>query len=108
MKIEWSKFRFISRKDCWYIEGTNCICQFDYGEPKLDSLVEQNCGMFSGLTNEIYKGYIGNLPREDEESCAFDEFDIYLNGELVNKLTYSDLIKRLKSIDRDLQINNLL
>jgi len=95
-KIDWSKFKFISRKDEWYVEGTEATCLFDYGEPRLDDIVEDNVGMFDGYTNEIYSGYTGELPRPDEEGCPFDEFDIYLNNKLINDITYGELIKLLK------------
>jgi hypothetical protein len=95
LKIDWSKFKFISKKDEWYVEGTEVICLFDYGEPKLTNIVEDNVGMFDGYTNETYNGYIGELHRPDEEGCSFDEFDIYLNDELVNQLTYQELYKKL-------------
>lgn len=35
------------------------------------------CGLFDGLTMETYQGYSGELPREDGETCPFDEFFIY-------------------------------
>lgn len=94
-EIDWSKFKFIARPDTWYVEGTTADCEFDYGEPKETDVVEDNCGMFNGFTNETYKGYDGELPREDGEACLFDEFDIYLDGEIVNNITYKELRERL-------------
>lgn len=95
-KIDWTKFKFISRKDEWYVEGTEAKCLFDYGEPNLNDIVEDNVGMFDGYTNEKFNGYTGELPRPDEEGCPFYEFDIYLNDELVNQLTYDELYKKLR------------
>ena len=94
--INWSKIKFISRPDEWFVEGTICECQFDYGEPKEIDIIENNCGMFRGMTNETFKGYVGELPRHDEEGCPFDEFDIYLGDEKINELTYKELREKLK------------
>jgi len=94
--INWSKIKFISRPDEWFVEGTICECQFDYGEPKEIDIIENNCGMFHGMTNETFKGYVGELPRHDEEGCPFDEFDIYLGDEKINELTYKELREKLK------------
>lgn len=96
-KIDWSKFKFVSRKDEWYVEGTEAICLFDYGGAELTDIVEDNGGLFDGYTNEIYKGFVGELPRPDEEGCTFDEFDIYFNDELVNQLTYEQLLIKIKT-----------
>lgn len=96
-KIDWSKFKFISRKDQWFLEGTECKLIVDYGITDKSSIVESNGGLFSGLTNEGHNGYTGVLPREDEEGCPFNEFDIYIGDALVNKLTYGELYSKLRS-----------
>jgi len=93
IKIDWSKLKFISREDQWYVEGTEANCKFDYGEPRLNDIVENNVGIFQGMTMEKYTGFDGELPRPDEEGCPFEEFDIYLGEEVVNLLTYRELIK---------------
>ena len=96
MEIDWSKIKFISRPDEWFVEGEICKCEFDYGEPNETDVVENNCGLFHGLTNETYKDYNGCLPREDGETCRFEEFDIYFGDEKINNWTYKELIEKLK------------
>jgi len=91
-KIDWSKFKFIARPDTWYVEGSTATCEFDYGEPRITDIVENNCGMFRGYTNEIYEGFEGELPRPDEEGCQFEEFDIFYDDILVNPISYHSLI----------------
>lgn len=108
--IDWSRIKFFARKDTWFVDYSECVCKFDYGNSQhlLDDVVDNNSGMFFGKTNETFKGYDGELPREDEEGCAFDEFDIYFEGELINKITYRELLNRMKSSDRDSKIKNVL
>lgn len=101
--IDWKLIKFISRQDEWFVEGTEAKCLFDYGEPKSTDIVENNCGMFDGYTNETYKGFVGELPRPDEESCPFDEFDIYLEDELINQITYAELYKRIFTIQNKIK-----
>lgn len=95
--IDWSKFKFISREDCWYVEGTKCDCEFSFGQPKSDSIVEDNCGLFDGYTNETYEGYKGELPRHDGETCDFSEFDIYYDDKIVNNITYKELMNIIEN-----------
>jgi len=98
VEIDWSKIKFISRQDEWFVEGSECKYECDYGQPKETDKVENNCGIFHGMTNETFNGYTGELPREDEEGCPFEEFDIYLGDEKINDWTYKELKERLKNI----------
>jgi hypothetical protein len=96
-------FRFVARKETWFV-----------GEVALDSdctdwhdsmVMENGWGFFSGMTYETYTGYNGELPRQDEESCSFEEFDIYYKGMLIEEFTtYGEL----KSIVRDSRIDDIL
>jgi hypothetical protein len=66
---------FVARPDSWYKEGTICelICE-----------ITEDSGLFSGIkvVKDDDHDYI-NMGREigheflDEESCTYDEFDIY-------------------------------
>ena len=96
MEIDWSKIKFISRPDEWFIEGAVCECEFDYGEPEETDIIEDNCGLFHGMTNETFTTYTGELPRYDGETCPFNEFDIYLGDEKINNWTYKVLLEKLK------------
>jgi hypothetical protein len=104
MKIDFtSGFSFIAKKETWFV-----------GEATLDSdctnwydsmVLENGWGFFQGWTYESYNGYNGELPRQDEESCSFDEFDIYYNGRLIDEFTtYGDL----KAIVRESRIDDIL
>jgi len=96
MSIDWSKIKFVARKDTWFVENSEPKCLFHYLQPALTDKVENNGGLFEGMTNETYDDYKGELPRMDEEGCPFDEFDIYLNNELINNITYQELIDKMK------------
>jgi len=95
-KIDWSKLKFIARPDTWYVEGTEAKCEFDYGEPRMNEIVESNVGMFQGYTMEVYKGFNEELPRPDEEGCLFNEFEIWLDAIVVNHMTYRHLLGLMK------------
>jgi len=73
------KCKFISKPDMWFIEGTQCNIEDDviFPEYKQDDKFNAVYGLFNGLTMETYNGYTGELPREDGETCPFDEFFIY-------------------------------
>ncbi len=96
--INWTKFKFIARKDEWFVEGTEAklIAPY-YTEHKNDDIIEENGGLFEGHTNETYEGYTGELPRLDEEGCPFNEFDIYYGDDIINDWTYEQLINKMKS-----------
>lgn len=94
MQIDWNKIKFVSKADEWFIEGTICKCEYDFGSPKETDKIIDNWGLFYGLTNETYSGYIGELPREDGETCSFEEFNIYLGEEQINDWTYAELIAK--------------
>jgi hypothetical protein len=93
------KCKFISKPDEWFVEGTECTIEDNviYPEYKQDDKFNEVCGLFSGLTYEIYEGYTGELPREDGETCPFSEFFIYDEfGNDITELTleeYKVLIK---------------
>lgn len=104
MKIDFKRnFKFVAKKNTWFV-----------GEATLDSdctnwydsmVLENGWGFFQGWTYESYNGYNGELPRQDEESCSFDEFDIYYNGRLIDEFTtYGDL----KAIVRESRIDDIL
>jgi len=81
------KCKFISKPDEWFVEGTECtiLDNVIYPEYKQGDKFNEVCGLFGGLTMETYQGYTGELPREDGETCPFDEFFIY--DEFGNNIT---------------------
>jgi hypothetical protein len=91
-KIDWSKIKFISKPDEYYVEGKEVKLENAYGDNKQNRHVEDNYGFFVGLTNASYNGYVGELPRTDGDTASFDEFDIYYKDKLVNKITYKQLL----------------
>jgi hypothetical protein len=103
LDIIW-KCKFISKPDMWFVEGTQCNIQQDliYPEYKQGDKFNAICGLFSGLTMETYKGYSGELPREDGETCPFDEFFIYDEfGNDITELT-------LEEYERDIRDSKLI
>ena len=91
--------KFVSRPDCWYVEGSVAICDGGWFNSDNEKYIEQMCGSFGGWTNETYHGYNGELPRYDGEICPFDEFDIYFNDTMVNELTTEE-VRRLIKLDK--------
>ena len=74
------KCKFISKQDEWFVP------EYENGD-KFNSV----CGLFNGLTMETYHGYTGELPREDGETCPFDEFFIYDEfGNEISELTIEE------------------
>jgi hypothetical protein len=101
MKLDFTSndFDFMSNHGEYYIEGkTKCAC--DYTEWTDSKKIGDGWGMFEGLTMVTYKGYDGELPRMDEDTCSFSEFSIYYRGELINEFYYSDLVAKIKSEKR--------
>jgi len=87
-----STCKFIAKPDTWYVEGTECkvVCFYiDFNSA--DKAFSDNAAIMQGYTNEIYKGFKGDLPRPDEEGCSLDEFFIYdKDGREISELTLSE------------------
>ena len=97
--------KFIAKEDVWFIEGTECknVDKCNYSKYTKDSLFNEGFSLFNGITNNSYKGYSGELPRKDSESCCFTEFYIYdeFNNE-ISELTldqYKQLLRTKKLIE---------
>jgi hypothetical protein len=100
-----SKCKFIALEDTWYVEGS--VAELD-GLPfdiYTSDMVKfnDNYGLFCGWTNETYEGYVGELPREDGETCTFDEFKIIdEHGNDISEMSlkeYKLLLRKLKIKD---------
>jgi hypothetical protein len=103
-----SDFKFISKKDEWFIEGSEVTCEGDFTDWNYDKLIEDGWGMFRGLTNEIYKGYDGPLPRLDGDTSSFSEFEIYWKETRIDGMTFDQLKELILSEERDQKINSLM
>lgn len=96
-------FRFAAKKNTWFVG--DATLDSDCTEWKDSMVLEKGWGFFNGWTYESYNGYNGDLPRQDEESCSFDEFDIYYHGKLIKDFTtYGEL----KAIIRESRIDDIL
>lgn len=87
------KCKFISKKDAWFIEYTECVLENNesYGKYKRGDKFNNNYGLFNGLTMETFESYSGELPREDGEVCPFSEFYIYDDtGNEISELTLEE------------------
>lgn len=97
-----SECKFISKKDEWFVEGSEAklIGSSSYSEYEKGDKFNKGWSLFEGLTMETYKGYTGELPREDGETCSFNEFYIYdKSGNEISELTleeYYRLIRKQK------------
>lgn len=87
------KCRFVSKPNEWFIEGTEVkldnTCTFpDYND---DDKFNSIAGLFYEMTMETFEGYSGELPREDGETCPFNEFFIYDEfGNEISELTLEE------------------
>lgn len=57
------KCKFISKPDGWFVEGTECLVEYDFIYPEYEETDTFNnaVGLFNGLTMESYEGYMTNL-----------------------------------------------
>jgi len=88
------KCKFVSKPDEWFVEGTECVIEDGviYPEYQQGDKFNDVCGLFGGVTMETYPGYTGELPREDGETCSFDEFYIYdEHGTDISEFTLEEL-----------------
>ena len=94
------KCRFISKPDKWFVEGTEATLGNSYNEYMEGDIFNDGWALFNGLTNEKYTDHKGILPREDGESCRFDEFWIYdEHGNEISELNlneYNQLLRKIK------------
>ena len=109
MKIDFTKdFKFIAKTgegEWYFVGGQEVKILADCTDWLPTTRLKDAWGLFAGKTMIPYKGYQGELPRDDEDSASFEEFDIYYNGELIDEnKTYSDIIP----IIRDSKIKNLI
>jgi hypothetical protein len=103
MKIDFTQneFQFISKAEEYFVEGSLVQCIGDYTEWKDDKKISDGWGMFSGKTMVTYNGYAGELPRMDEDTSSFGEFDIYWKNIQINEMIYMEFIKIIQSQIRD-------
>jgi len=102
------KCKFISKPDEWFVEGTQCVIEDNVIYPEYEQGDKFNnvCGLFNGLTMQSYQGYTGTLPREDGETCEFDEFFIYDEfGNDITELTLEEYIVLLREMKIDKILN---
>jgi len=81
--------KFISKKDEWFIEGTEvefiCLIGFPY---TATTTFNDGSALMEGYTNETFKGYTGELPRLDQDGSSLDEFHIiHKSGIEITNLT---------------------
>lgn len=95
--IDWKRLRFVPKPNTWFLKSYHVEFLGEYANTIRDEdKVESNCGFFKGMTLE-WPGQDEPLkePRLDEESCPFEEFDIFFRRERVNEWTYGELKRRL-------------
>ena len=93
------KCKFISKPDQWFVEGTEATIEDNiiFPDYKDGDKFNNVSGLFNGMTNESYHGYTGELPREDGETCPFDEFLIYdEHGNEISELTLQEYEKLIE------------
>jgi hypothetical protein len=101
-------FKFVSKLDEYFVEGTSVECEDDFTEWKDDKIISTGWGLFRGLTNVTYQGYNGELPRIDGDTSSFEEFNIYWKDQRVDHLTYGQLKSVVQSETRDVTLTGLI
>ena len=102
-----SNFKFISKPNKYYMEGI-VDCESDFSEWIPTYRIKNGWGMFRGLTMVTYKGYTGELPRKDGDTCSFKEFNIYYKDIRINDMTYEDLYTYIISRNREDKLNIII
>lgn len=102
MKDLTMNFIFISKEDEYFIGETKLVSDCTDWTPT--TIIDDGWGLFEGKTMVSYKGYKGDLPRDDGDTASFSEFDIYYNNILINNKTYSEIL----SLIRDNKIENII
>jgi hypothetical protein len=85
--------KFIAKPNTWFVEGleVKCVDTCSYAPYKNQDTFNAGWGLFEGWTNETFIGFDGELPREDGETCQFDEFYIYDKfGNEISEITLSE------------------
>jgi hypothetical protein len=108
-------FKFIGKKppidnpeDTYWVPDSVVICESDYTDWKPEIQIKNGWGFFRGLTMVSYRGYKGELPREDGDTSTFYEFDIYYKDILINEITIRDLELIIIAEDREEKINSIM
>ena len=81
--------KFISKKDEWFVEGTEVkfICLIGFPHSPITRF-KDGSALMEGYTNETFKGYAGELPRLDQDGSSLDEFNIiHKSGIEITNLT---------------------
>ena len=74
-------FKFISKPDEWFVEGTEVKLINPYTWPPLNiTKINNGTGLFQGRTTSTHSEITEE--RTDTESCQFDEFYIMINAEM--------------------------
>ncbi len=110
MKIDFTSkdFKFVSKPDQYFVEGTSVECEDDFTEWKDDKIISTGWGLFRGLTNVTYQEFNGELPRIDGDTSSFEEFNIYWKDQRVDHLTYVQLKSVVQSETRDVILTGLI
>ncbi len=90
-------FTYIAKPDEWFVEGTKAeidtvgnYCDYEQGDT-----FNAGFSCFTGLTNETFEEYVGQLPREDGEICPLEEFYMFDDGDNeVSELTIEEYEER--------------
>lgn len=88
-----SKCQFKAKEDTWFIKDSFPLNMDKCSYSKYEDGHKFKVGwsLFCGWTNETFPGFNGTLPREDEETCSFDEFFIYDEyGNEISELTLNE------------------
>jgi len=108
--INWNDITFISKSDEWFVSGTTVKLLADFSEDIRagdTNTINSGFGLFEGYTNETYTGYDGELPRLDEETCAFSEFNMYYDSVKVNDYTIEELENLIKIKERTKKLQEI-
>ena len=59
------KCTFVTKKDMWFVHGSEAELDFLENDYVEGEKFKNGCAVFDGNTEELLRGYVGDLPRED-------------------------------------------
>ena len=94
-KLNWSKLRFVTKRNKWFAENSTAILLYD-GEDFTNDVLDDNMALFSGITQYS----LDTTPKLTEEVCLLSEFNIYYGDVIVNQYTVEKLVTLMRNDER--------
>lgn len=84
---------FYSKDKCWFLPDIEVKCETSE-DGKKEINISDDCGLFTGYSNQIPQPYGNTLHTKHQQ---YDNFDIYYKNKCVNKLTYNQILMLIRN-----------